>query len=54
MCEAEALTNATLLNSAFGGLEGDYFITGDEERAEAAVAALCEWVDERVGKARRT
>lgn len=40
-----ALTHATLLNSAFSSLQSDYLITGDKERAEAALDELCAWID---------
>ncbi|GAB3733703.1 TetR/AcrR family transcriptional regulator [Nocardiopsis nanhaiensis] len=41
----QALTLATLLNSAFSGLEADYLATGDRDRTEAALDRLCAWVD---------
>ncbi|MFD6949908.1 TetR family transcriptional regulator [Nocardiopsis sp. TSRI0078] len=41
----EALTRATLLNAAYSGLEADYLTTGDRERVEAALDALCAWLD---------
>ncbi|ASU86235.1 TetR/AcrR family transcriptional regulator [Nocardiopsis gilva YIM 90087] len=41
----DAITKATVLNAAFGSLEGDYLITGDEERVERALDALCSWID---------
>ena len=40
-----ALTLATLLNSAFSGLETDYLVTGDRGRAEAGLDLLCDWID---------
>lgn len=40
-----ALTGATLLNAAYSGLETDLLVTGDHERAEAGLEALCTWVD---------
>lgn len=43
--ERSALVGATLLNSAYAGLQTDYLVTRDAERAEAALAALCAWVD---------
>lgn len=43
--DAEALTRATLLNAAYSGLETDCLTTGDRERADAALEALCAWVD---------
>ncbi|MBB4934891.1 AcrR family transcriptional regulator [Lipingzhangella halophila] len=44
-----AMVQASLLNAAFSGLEGDYLITGDQERAEAALDNLCAWIDTYVG-----
>ncbi|GAA2620933.1 TetR/AcrR family transcriptional regulator [Streptomyces axinellae] len=52
LSESAALTSATLLNSAFGGLEGDYLITGDAARAESALEALCAWIDTCVRQGR--
>lgn len=43
-----ALTTATLLNGAFSGLQSDYLITGDLDRANLALDELCTWVDDRV------
>ena len=40
-----ALTGATLLNAAYSGLETDLLVTGDRERAESGLDALCTWVD---------
>lgn len=40
-----ALTGATLLNAAYSGLETDLLVTGDHERVEAGLEALCTWVD---------
>lgn len=36
---------ATLLNSAFSGLQTDHLITGDGERVESALDELCAWID---------
>ncbi|MGW1974564.1 TetR/AcrR family transcriptional regulator [Streptomyces sp. NPDC001889] len=47
MSGADALVTATLLNSAFAGLQTDYLTTGDRERAEAALDELCLWLDAR-------
>ncbi|MBB4889164.1 hypothetical protein [Streptomyces netropsis] len=52
--KSNALTTATLLNSAFSGLQGDYLITGDKERTETALDELCAWIDSRVQAARST
>ncbi|MEU2512075.1 TetR/AcrR family transcriptional regulator [Streptomyces syringium] len=52
MPENSALTTATLLNSAFSGLQGDYLITGDRERTETALHELCAWIDSCVQAAR--
>ncbi|MEV6774722.1 hypothetical protein [Streptomyces syringium] len=54
MLENSALTTATLLNSAFSGLQGDYLITGDRERTETALDELCAWIDSCVRAARHT
>ncbi|MFI1258697.1 TetR/AcrR family transcriptional regulator [Streptomyces netropsis] len=54
MPENSALTTATLLNSAFSGLQGDYLITGDKERTETALDELCAWIDSCVQAARNT
>ena len=43
-----ALTLATLLNSAFSGLETDYLVTGDRGRGETGLDLLCEWIDSMV------
>lgn len=43
-----ALTTATLLNGAFAGLQSDYLITRDLDRANVALDELCTWVDDRV------
>ncbi|GAA1462600.1 TetR/AcrR family transcriptional regulator [Nocardiopsis exhalans] len=40
-----ALTLATLLNSAFSGLETDYLVTGDRGRGETGLDLLCAWID---------
>ena len=40
-----ALTLATLLNSAFSGLEADYLVTGDRGRGESGLELLCDWID---------
>lgn len=40
-----ALTGATLLNAAYSGLETDLLVTGDRDRAESGLEALCTWVD---------
>lgn len=48
MAERPATVAATLLNSAYAGLQADFLITGDTDRAEAALAELCDWVDEAV------
>jgi AcrR family transcriptional regulator len=45
VCANRALTLATLLNSAFSGLETDYLVTGDRGRGEAGLDLLCEWID---------
>lgn len=42
---ADARQCATLLNSAYAGLQIDYLNTGDTERIEAAVDRLCVLVD---------
>ncbi|BDM70215.1 hypothetical protein HEK616_37020 [Streptomyces nigrescens] len=47
--ESSALIKATLLNSGFSSLQSDYLITGDKERAEAALEELCTWIDSCVG-----
>jgi len=44
----EAIVLATMLNSAYTGLQIDYLTTGDRQRAEAALARLCGWIDEAV------
>ncbi|WP_017573143.1 TetR/AcrR family transcriptional regulator [Nocardiopsis halotolerans] len=41
----EALARATLLNAAYSGLEADHLGTGDRDRVEAALDALCAWID---------
>ncbi|MFD8958285.1 TetR/AcrR family transcriptional regulator [Streptomyces anulatus] len=51
MSAADALVTATLLNSAFAGLQADYLTTGDQGRAEAALDELCLWLDARCGTA---
>ncbi|MFE4514467.1 TetR/AcrR family transcriptional regulator [Kitasatospora sp. NPDC056783] len=48
LSEDDALTTATLLNSAFSSLQNDYLITGDHDRSVAALDELCAWVDARV------
>ncbi|OLZ71096.1 TetR family transcriptional regulator [Streptomyces sp. IMTB 2501] len=48
LSDAAALTCATLLNSAFSSLQADLLITGDHERVEAALDALCAGVDAQV------
>ncbi|MFJ3221508.1 TetR/AcrR family transcriptional regulator [Kitasatospora sp. NPDC086801] len=48
LSEDDALTTATLLNSAFSSLQNDYLITGDHDRSTAALGELCDWVDARV------
>ncbi|MBZ4322764.1 TetR/AcrR family transcriptional regulator [Streptomyces huiliensis] len=50
---AQALTTATLLNSAFSSLQSDYLITGDTQRTEAALDELCTWIDDCVCSATR-
>lgn len=54
MPERAALTQATLLNSAFSSLQGDLLVTGDRVRVETALDELCEWIDGCVRAARRT
>jgi len=54
MPESSALTMATLLNAAYSSLQGDYLITGDKERAEAALEELCAWIDSCVQAVRHT
>ncbi|MFE7539722.1 hypothetical protein [Streptomyces platensis] len=43
--ESSALIRATLLNSGVSSLRSDYLITGDKERAEAALDELCAGID---------
>lgn len=45
MPESNALTLATLLNSAYSSLQSDYLITGDKQRVEVALHELCAWID---------
>ncbi len=52
--ENDALAKATLLNSAFSSLQGDFLVTGDRVRVEAALDELCEWIDDCVRAVRRT
>ena len=49
MGERSALVAASLLNSAYSGLQADYLVTGDTERVTAALAALCAWLDTLTG-----
>ncbi|RXS80285.1 TetR/AcrR family transcriptional regulator [Streptomyces sp. TM32] len=42
---AAARVRATFLNSAYAGLRTDFLVTGDRERAEAALAELCALAD---------
>ncbi|KUN08293.1 TetR family transcriptional regulator [Streptomyces yokosukanensis] len=51
LSDEAALTCATLLNSAFSSLQADLLITGDRERVETALDALCAWIDAQVGRA---
>lgn len=41
----QARANATFLNSAYSGLQADRLTTGDAERTEAALDALCALAD---------
>ncbi|SNR63963.1 hypothetical protein [Actinomadura mexicana] len=40
-----ALRNATLLNSAYAGLQIDYLTTGDKDRVESALNDLADLAD---------
>lgn len=46
--ESNALTLATLLNSAYSSLQSDYLTTGDKQRVEIALHELCAWIDDCV------
>lgn len=45
MDERSARVAATLLNSAYSGLQADYLVTADAERVTAALSELCAWLD---------
>lgn len=51
MDEQSARVAATMLNSAYSGLQADYLVTGDTERVTAALAELCAWLDALTGLA---
>lgn len=44
----EALVLATMLNSAYTGLQIDFLSTGDHARTKPALARLCNWIDAAV------
>lgn len=47
----ESMVLATMLNSAYTGLQIDFLTTEDQERTSAALGRLCTWIDEAVAAA---